>query len=259
MKKIVGLLLVLFICFAFSPDLQKRVFRKGVFDIECYISSKKVNYLSNKELYYWYKSGEIHYSQSNIGGNVLHNAYLKYYRSNQLAEKGEFNYGLKTGVWKSWYENGNLKERILWDNGILNGQYTLFNSNGKLILQGRYSKNSKVGKWIDYKTKDTIYYKKDTMFEERPKSLVERFLTKKDSLEKVQIKRERVNKKKADSIKRFKLKRERFIKKRNDSVNKAQEKIKKLNQKKLDSIEKAKNRDNGFLNRVFKKKDKVKE
>lgn len=254
MKKEIFVVLIAFVFFSFSADVQKRIVRQGEFDIECYISLKKVNHLNNKKLYHWYKSGEIHYSQSNIGGSVLHNEYLKYYRSNQLAEKGIFNYGLKTGVWKSWYENGNLKERILWDNGILSGQYALYNSGGKVILEGKYNKNYRVGKWIDYKAKDTIYYKKDVMFDERPKGFVERFLRKKDSLEKVEIKLERFNKKKTDSIKRVKLKKERFVKKRNDSINKAQKKIKKLNQKKLDSIEKSKHKDTGILKRVFKNK-----
>ncbi|WP_308993705.1 hypothetical protein QLS71_008015 [Mariniflexile litorale] len=253
MKKEIFILFVVFLCFSFSSDVQKRIVRDGEFDIECYISTKKIIYLNNKKLYYWYKSGEIHFSQSNVGGSVLHNEYLKYYRSNQLAEKGVFNYGLKTDVWKSWHENGQLKEREIWNNGFLNGEYTSYNSDGDLVLKGRYRNNFKVGYWINYKTKDTSYYKKDFKFDEKPKNLVQRLLRKKDSTEKVQIKFDKINKKRVDSIQKEKLKRGRLIKKRNDSIRKAQEKINRLNQKTLDSIEKTKKVDKGFFNKLFKR------
>ena len=50
-------------------------------------------------MYYWFKSGEIHQSISSSGGFVLHKNYLKYFKSNQLAEEGAFSYGLKDGEW----------------------------------------------------------------------------------------------------------------------------------------------------------------
>ncbi len=188
MKKIGILILVLFICLAFSSDLQKKIVRQGAFDIECYIALKEINTFNTNKIYYWYKSGEIHQSQSNIGGNVLHNTFIKYYRSNQLAEKGDFNYGLKTDVWKSWHENGQLKLQEYWNNGYKDGDVTKYDVDGNLILKGKYKNNLKVGQWINYKTKDTTYYKNNSKLEEKPTNFLQRFLRKKDSLEKVQIK-----------------------------------------------------------------------
>lgn len=256
MKKTNVLLVLVCLCYAFSSDLQKRIIRNKKFDIECYISPKKVVYLNNKKTYFWFKTGEIHQSQANIGGSVLHDVYVKYYRSNQLAEKGIFNYGVKIGVWKSWHENGRLKSREIWKNGFLDGLYSEFDSEGLLTIEGKYRNNLKVGRWINYKTKDTTYIKNDTVYTEKPRTFIHEIFRKKDSVEKAEIKFERLTKRKNDSIKRVKTKQENFIKKRNDSINKAQKRIQKENQKKIDSINKAKGvkpeRKINFINKFFK-------
>ncbi|WP_428741883.1 toxin-antitoxin system YwqK family antitoxin [Tenacibaculum sp.] len=256
MKNSIVFLVISCIFFSFLSDVQKRTIRDDGFDIECYIALKKLKSFGMDKTYYWFKSGRIHHSLSNIGGYVLHDSYIKYYRSNQLAEKGVFNYGLKTGIWENWYENGQLKLQEVWSNGYRDGEMTSYDEDGNLVLKGEYRNNLKVGYWIDYKTKDTLYYKKDIKFEEKPKNLLQRVLRKKDSIEKVQIKAERINERKKDSLKRVKRKVDRLIKKRNDSINKAQEKMEKLNQKKLDSIEKSRNTHESFFDKLFKKKDK---
>lgn len=206
--------------------------------------------------YYWFKSGEIHHSLSNIGGYVLHNSYIKYYRSNQLAEKGVFHYGLKTGVWEGWHENGQLKFKEYWNNGYKDGEFMAYDVDGHLELKGTYRNNLKVGYWVNYKTKDTLYYKKNIEFEEKPKNLLQRLLRKKDSLEKVQIKTDRILKRKNDSIKKAKANQNRLIEKRNDSINRAQKRLQKQNQKKIDSINKSKGIKNSksLFERLFKKK-----
>lgn len=239
MKKI-GLLIALMSIFcAFSPDLQKRIVRDGEFDIECYIYPKKDVSLNGKKTYYWFKSGRVHQSKSGIGGSVLHDSYTKYYRSKQLAEKGTFKKGLKIGIWKNWHENGNLKTREVWKNGFLDGVYTLYNSDGTLAESGKYRNNRKVGRWINFVTQDTTYHKKDSVFTEKPLNLVQRILRKRDSLEKVKIKHERIKKRKTDSVQKVKSKLERKIKKRNDSIHRAKKKQERKNQKRLDSIERA--------------------
>jgi antitoxin component YwqK of YwqJK toxin-antitoxin module len=98
-----------------NNDIQKKILRSGEYDIECYVSLKEVSSYDEDKAYYWFKSGEIHSSRYGAGGFVLHKTYSKFYESNQLAEKGEFNYGLKDGVWKSWYKNGQLKEIVKWN------------------------------------------------------------------------------------------------------------------------------------------------
>jgi len=227
MKKILAVLIVTIFCFAFSNSkIQKRVVRENEFDVHCYISLKKVRFFENNKMYYWYKSGGIHQSVASIGGNALHKDYIKYYRSNQLAEQGKYNYGLKTGVWKTWHTNGQVDTKEQWYDGFLQGEYMEYNSNGKLITKGKYNNNLKVGTWVNYTTNDTIYYKKDVLFKEKPETLLDRVFYKKDSLEKAQIKLDRITKNKAKARERAKIKFEKAQKKRNDSIKRAYEKSK---------------------------------
>lgn len=253
-------------CLAFTTDVQKRSIRENGFDVECYIAVKKLRSFDDDKTYYWFKSGGVHQSTANAAGNVLHDAYLKYYRSNQLAEKGTFSYGLKTGVWKSWFENGQLRLQESWTNGYLDGEIINYDSNGNLVLKGKYRNNARVGQWINYRTKDTSYYKKDIQFEEKPQNLIQRVLRKKDSLEKIQIKTDRIAKKRNDSIKRVKHKLERRLKKRNDSIKRVKAKQLKLNKRKQDSLDRVNKKQNpkapgatkpkkGFFKKLFKKKN----
>ena len=251
MKKGIIVLLTATLCFAFTTDVQKRMVREKGFDIECYISLKKLNSFNEDKVYFWFKSGEIHQSLSNIGGYVLHSSFLKYYRGNQLAEKGTFDFGLKTGVWESWYENGKLKLQEQWTDGYKDGEVSTYDADGHLVLKGKYRNNLKVGRWINYKTKDTTYYKKDFKLKEKPESLLHHILKRKDSVEKVQIKINRARKKKSDSIKRVKNKMSKEVKKRNDSINRA-------NKKQIRSTTqgKTKNTSKSFFKKLFKKKEK---
>ncbi len=256
MKRIASLTICVCLCFAFSTDIQRKVIRYNGFDIECYVALKRQSSFNKSKIYYWFKSGEIHNSVSASGGLVLHKQYSKYYRGKQLAEQGGFSYGLKVGQWRSWYRNGQLKNHEQWVDGYKSGPFKAYDSLGNLVKKGNYRNNLKSGYWIDYVKKDTIYHKHNFEFEERPKTLVERWLRKRDSLEKIQIKADRLINRKNDSIKRVKLKLERRTERRNDSIKRVQAKIKRKHQKRLDSINKIngkpKQKKNVF-NKLFKK------
>ncbi|WP_452602795.1 toxin-antitoxin system YwqK family antitoxin [Pontimicrobium sp. MEBiC06410] len=143
-----------------NNDIQKKIIRSGEFDIECYVSLKQISSLDKDKDYYWFKSGEVHSSRYDVGGYVLHKTYSKFYKSNQLAEKGEFVFGLKNGFWKTWYKNGQLKAVITWHKGEKNGDYITYDKAGNTIEKGRYRKNNKTGIWVNLQTKDTTIYKK---------------------------------------------------------------------------------------------------
>ena len=262
MKKLVIVLVTCTVCFAFNSDLQKRIVRENGFDTECYISSKKLNRFDAEKIYFWFKSGGIHQSLGNVGGSVLHESYQKYYRSNQLAEKGTFVYGLKTGNWKIWNENGQLVLEEYWNEGLRDGKSISYDAHGKLAVIGNYRNNVKVGRWINYKTKDTTYHKKDTIYTEKPRSVVYEFLRKKDSLEKAQIKHGRLLERRDDSLKRAKIKSKKRYLKRQDSIQKSQKKLDRRLEKVKDSINRVnkkqkratqQNNGKGFLKKLFKK------
>ena len=143
-----------------NNDLQKKIIRSNDFDIACYVSLKKITSFDDDKIYYWFKSGEIHHSVSSIGGFALHSSYIKHYKSNQLAEQGEFDYGLKNGIWKEWYENGQIKQTIEWRKGLKSGASISYDTIGSPIEKGIYRNNKKAGTSINLKMKDTIRYKK---------------------------------------------------------------------------------------------------
>ncbi len=254
MKQVLVILIITLFCFAFTTDVQKRVIRDKEYDIECFVTSKALKNYNNKKMYYWFRSGKVHRSVSSSGGFLLHGNYSKFFKDNRLAEQGEFSQGLKHGAWKTWYKNGQLKTKEYWDNGFKEWGFTSFDSLGNPVLKGHYRNNKRAGKWIDFANKDTLYYKDNTPYKEKPLNLIERTVRKRDSLEKIQIKQERITKRYNDSLKRVKLKKERIIKKRNDSIHKAQEKISKQRQKKIDSINKSKQPKKNFFKHLFEKK-----
>jgi hypothetical protein len=67
--------------------------------------------------YFWYYAGGIHCTQGGYSGKLLNGSYNEYYLSKNLKQQGVFKKGLKNGSWKSWNEDGSLKENLQWKNG----------------------------------------------------------------------------------------------------------------------------------------------
>ncbi|MAY21684.1 MAG: hypothetical protein CMC74_02790 [Flavobacteriaceae bacterium] len=206
-------------------QLEKKVIRTKEYDIHFYVLNETVDFEKDK-MYHWYKSGEIHNSFGAPAGKLLHKEFLKYYADSQLAEKGEFYYGLKNGLWKQWYNNGYLMEEVRWRNGERNGSYTTYGVTGEPIIKGSYHKNEKDGIWVDLIKKDTTWFEDGIAYNEPP----------------------------------------RVIKKRMDSINgtptffqKITKPFRNLFGPKQDSVqtkEKKEPKEEGFLKRLFSKKEK---
>jgi antitoxin component YwqK of YwqJK toxin-antitoxin module len=123
------------------------------------VSDDPVNTVQLKS-YYWFKARAVHHAIGGYSGQLLHGEFSKYYLSNQLAAQGVFQQGLKNGVWKAWFENGNLKMITRWKNGLQHGIAIAYAENGTVRTKGRYTNNMKQGEWIDFEKKDTLRYKK---------------------------------------------------------------------------------------------------
>ena len=127
--------------------------------------------LRENEEYYWYKLHKIHTNFYDNSGKTLHGSYQKKkVKTLELLEKGTFYYGLKDGLWKEWYLNGNLNKIENWKIGILHGKFKTFNEKGEKLINGRYKKGKKDGVWIDYQSKDTLTYSKGNIKEIKLKS-----------------------------------------------------------------------------------------
>lgn len=152
-------LLVLLSSLFYKDDTQRKIINTPNYNYEFYVLviNEGASIDSNKMIY-WYRSREIHNSFGAAGGNLLHGQYQKFYKSSQLAEKGEFEFGLKDGEWNTWYESGLKKEVIDYKEGLRHGHYTSFDSNGKLLDKGLYRNGKKKGKWIE-NASDTLRYR----------------------------------------------------------------------------------------------------
>lgn len=153
---------------------QKRIIHDQYFDYEFYISQEKVKNPKADRTYFWYRSGEIHQSVAAIGGDLLVDDYQKFYKTKQLAEKGNFSDGLKHGTWQNWFENGTLQQVKEWKKGIPHGKFTLYTTNGNKIEEGNYKNGQKHGIWINYIQKDTLQYSSGKIIPEKVKDTLQR-------------------------------------------------------------------------------------
>lgn len=158
-----GLLLFILVvfsgCSATEYTLNKRVISNPEFK-EILVVTDKKPVAKPKRSYYWFKSQKVHSSQNDYAGALLDGDYTKYYYSNQLAEKGKFNKGLKTGKWISWHENGTVSSVTKWNTGRTTGKYIARDNEGNTTVYGSYLNGLKQGKWIYPIKKDTLIYKK---------------------------------------------------------------------------------------------------
>ena len=159
---------VFFVLVSFSDPYSIKRISDIDFRYEFYTTNKKVN-VSRDKVYYWFKGGAIHNSESGFSGELLDGDFVKMFHSNQLAEQGTFSNGLKVGLWKIWYPSGIIKSEQKWVNGLKRGRSTSYSENGNVIETGKYTNNRKFGNWINFVTKDTVYYMNDKVVIEKPK------------------------------------------------------------------------------------------
>jgi len=96
--------------------------------------------------YYWYNANTIHFSQGGFSGNLLNGTYTEYYLKLNLQKQGNFKNGLKDGKWKSWNEDGTLREISQWKNGSrLADTAVSFWSRFNLLKKKRLDKKKQAG------------------------------------------------------------------------------------------------------------------
>lgn len=106
--------------------------------------------------YYWYKNRQIITNQGGVGGNLLDGAYKCFSKTDRLLEEGTFKKGLKTGLWKNWDIDGNLKQTHHYRKGQIRGKSTLYNTDGTSIKV-----SYKYGVPTEKKIPFYIWWKKD--------------------------------------------------------------------------------------------------
>ncbi len=69
-------------------------------------------------IYYWYNANQIHATQGGFTGKLLNGNYTSFYPNKSLREQGDFEKGLKQGIWKNWDASGKLIKTSYWDEGV---------------------------------------------------------------------------------------------------------------------------------------------
>ncbi|MBK6775589.1 MAG: toxin-antitoxin system YwqK family antitoxin [Flavobacteriales bacterium] len=81
------------------------------------------------------KKGKITLLTANYLDGEPHGPFREFHPKGGLAQQGQFDHGLRTGAWVSWFENANIKSRRIYVDGRLHGQQRVYHDNGDLLLE----------------------------------------------------------------------------------------------------------------------------
>ncbi|WP_257667127.1 toxin-antitoxin system YwqK family antitoxin [Parapedobacter tibetensis] len=87
--------------------------------------------------YHSYYRDSIYHTQGGYHGHPLHGAYVERYPDKSLKVLGAYAYGLRTGKWQYWDNNGVLRKVSRWRDGKESGKFALYNEAGQLQQRGR--------------------------------------------------------------------------------------------------------------------------
>lgn len=100
--------------------------------------------------YYWFKSDTILATREGFNGKLLHGRYTKSFPNRNLFKEGRFEFGVITGVWREWYDNGQLKCVSKYRGGKKAGMYVEYLIDGKVKEEGEFNNDQFTGKIFQY-------------------------------------------------------------------------------------------------------------
>lgn len=112
--------------------------------------------------YYWFKAGGIHHTQGGFSGRLLNGHFSSFYLTKNLKEEGDFKKGVKTGLWRSWRENGVLDRASSYRKGQENGRFFVYDDSGVVKQTGRMKDGKFHGNVKTYVRQDSmtnVYYR----------------------------------------------------------------------------------------------------
>lgn len=79
----------------------------------------KIDFKDDLE-YWWYQEfTKIKNTMGGAGGNLLHGKYRFYDEMGNLINEGNYYYGLKNGMHRTWNKNGSIKETLKYNKGVI--------------------------------------------------------------------------------------------------------------------------------------------
>ena len=72
------------------------------------------------------------------------------FRRGPSIEEGDYFDGMRTGLWKIWYEEGKIAAEINYEQDLMSGKYTIYYENNVIKRTGKYVNGERDGVWYDY-------------------------------------------------------------------------------------------------------------
>jgi antitoxin component YwqK of YwqJK toxin-antitoxin module len=77
--------------------------------------------------------------------------YTMYYEDGSLRVFGEYNeFGVKSGVWKAYYNSGELQSFSFYSNGEKHGTWWTYNKDGSPQSKREFKRGKRHGEWLMY-------------------------------------------------------------------------------------------------------------
>jgi antitoxin component YwqK of YwqJK toxin-antitoxin module len=108
-----------------------------------YISQKK----DSTWLYYNEEDSTLS-AEENYTGGMKEGLWKTYYPEGQVAEEITYRQDKKDGPWVQYFTDGKVKSKGLYVNDTIEGQFTVFYLNGMVEISGTYLNNEKDGTWV---------------------------------------------------------------------------------------------------------------
>ncbi len=89
----------------------------------------------------------IYYDWINPVENFTNQEILARGKERYITLSGNFEGGKRQGRWLSFYENGEIKNVLFYNSGVLDGEYKFFDREGKLMESGQFLNGKKEGEW----------------------------------------------------------------------------------------------------------------
>jgi antitoxin component YwqK of YwqJK toxin-antitoxin module len=122
------------------------------------IAARGVFFNSMKDsiwLYYSYYDHSLTASESYNKGS-RHGMMISYYNNGDISEKLEWKNDLKDGIWEQYYNGGVLKMKGNYAANKLEGDFFVYDENGKPYLKGNYTNDRRQGKWTFFNADGTV-------------------------------------------------------------------------------------------------------
>ena len=72
----------------------------------------------------------------------------EYYEDGNILKEGPLTNNQRSGEWKIYYRNGQIRNLVNYDNGVLNDTIIGYNENGTLKFKGIFKDGQKTGTWL---------------------------------------------------------------------------------------------------------------